>query len=352
MTAAAHAWWRWTESMSIQVALLVLVVALAERCLVRRAWPQLGAMLWLVVLCKLVVPPTLSSPLSISRLWAGVTIAPAATTGTGAAGWAPVLFWTWAIGLVLFATLALRRVLALRRWSNGPSLPTGSALRARSQRIARRLGLPRPPPVRVLADAKSPVLVGFFRPQVVLTPELARNGGARLDHVLLHEFCHVKRRDSLASFACLLVQLVYWFHPLVWLAARRLATWREICCDQAVARNLDGPAPYRRTLLDLSRPLLERPAPRAWGRLDFIHAHSQLLARLEWLDRPPARSHRLHPAATALCFCVFLLCCVPLARPPQPPTHAQVPALEDLEGCMQLRFAVLAQLAQSRSEIP
>ena len=120
------------------------------------------------------------------------------------------------------------------------------------------LGIDRP--VRALESpgAAVPMTWGSLRP-VVLLPEAARHWPAeRLHAVVLHELVHVRRHDILAQLAAQAACCLYWFHPLVWLAARELRKERERACDDAV---LSGgvPAPdYAGHLLELARVLVER----------------------------------------------------------------------------------------------
>jgi beta-lactamase regulating signal transducer with metallopeptidase domain len=68
-----------------------------------------------------------------------------------------------------------------------------------------------------------PGLVGIFRP-VILLPEGidTRLSQTEIDAVLAHEICHLQRRDNLTAALHMLVEALFWFHPLVWwLGAQR-----------------------------------------------------------------------------------------------------------------------------------
>jgi TonB family protein len=135
--------------------------------------------------------------------------------------------------------------------------PAGYA-QALTDAVRHRLAIGRT--VRTLDSpaAAVPMTWGTLRP-VVLLPEPARQWPAeRLHAVVLHELVHVQRHDLLAQTAAQAACCLYWFHPLVWLAARQLRKERERACDDAV---LSGgvPAPdYARHLLDLARVMVER----------------------------------------------------------------------------------------------
>jgi beta-lactamase regulating signal transducer with metallopeptidase domain len=79
----ASVWFDWQWAMLWQVAILIGVVAIIDRLIRKRAWPQLRYALWLLVLVKLVLPPTLTSPLSLTSqipAWAQEAVAAATST--------------------------------------------------------------------------------------------------------------------------------------------------------------------------------------------------------------------------------------------------------------------------------
>src|SRR5262249_49571914 len=92
---------------------------------------------------------------------------------------------------------------------------------------------------------------GPLSPVIVLPASAQTWDGDRLRHVLLHEMAHILRRDlvghSMARLAC----AVYWFHPVVWVAARRLRAESERACDDLVLDSGVRPSDYAQHLLDL-----------------------------------------------------------------------------------------------------
>ena len=84
-----------------------------------------------------------------------------------------------------------------------------------------------PLPVYVSGAAASPCLFGFIRPAVYITPEAADSDN--LECVIRHEYAHFRRGDnwrSLARCACL---ALWWWNPLVWLAAILPSAQNLVC---------------------------------------------------------------------------------------------------------------------------
>lgn len=106
----------------------------------------------------------------------------------------------------------------------------------------------------------SPCLFGLFRPAIYLTPAAAATPES-LRHVLAHETTHARHLDPLWSLLRSVCLAVYWFNPLVWIAAAVSKTDCELACDEGALRRL-GEAErvaYGRTLLALI-PVTRKPA--------------------------------------------------------------------------------------------
>ena len=134
---------------------------------------------------------------------------------------------------------------------------------AQNLRFLRRLRKIRQPfacmesPVSVwlASGLPSPCLVGLFRPEIYLTPEAAAEPDTRC-FVLRHELAHFHAKDQLWSLLRLICQCLYWFDPIVWLAAMLSRRDCELACDERVLKNLDpgSRASYGRALLSLVAP--------------------------------------------------------------------------------------------------
>src|ERR1017187_2927636 len=77
----------------------------------------------------------------------------------------------------------------------------------------------------------------------------------RLRAALLHELMHVRRRDLLAQTMAQAACCLYWFHPLVWVAARQLRRERERACDDAVLLGGIAAHDYAQHLIEMVRAL-------------------------------------------------------------------------------------------------
>jgi len=112
--------------------------------------------------------------------------------------------------------------------------------------------------VRLLQCGSSlamPLTWGIFRPVIVLPSDATDWPEDRRRIVLSHELAHIARNDWLLQICAELTRAIYWFHPLVWLAAAQLRQESERACDDAVLLSGIAPSHYASQLLDLARTL-------------------------------------------------------------------------------------------------
>lgn len=102
------------------------------------------------------------------------------------------------------------------------------------------------------ALATTPMLIGFFKPEIILPDREYTD--AQLQSVLKHELIHLRRRDIVVKWLSVFACAIHWFNPLVWLARREVDHVCELSCDETVIRNLDqeGKQSYGDTLISVA----------------------------------------------------------------------------------------------------
>jgi beta-lactamase regulating signal transducer with metallopeptidase domain len=114
-----------------------------------------------------------------------------------------------------------------------------------------------PVPVRTSACLREPSIIGIVRPVLLLPAKIATQlTPPQLEAVLRHEVCHVRRHDNLTSAIHMLVEAIFWFHPLVWWIGARLLEERERACDESVVRSGSDPRIYAEGILRVCRAYL------------------------------------------------------------------------------------------------
>jgi uncharacterized protein (TIGR03435 family) len=134
------------------------------------------------------------------------------------------------------------------------------------RRLEQRAGIRGQIQLILTETALEPGILGIFRPVLLLPSGISeRLTDAQLEAIVCHELCHVRRRDNLAAALHMLVEALFWFHPLVWWLGARLVDERERACDEQVLRLGSDPQTYAESILKICEFYLESPLPCAAG---------------------------------------------------------------------------------------
>ncbi len=183
--------------------------------------------------------------------------------------------------------------------------------------VAGSLGLKRSIRVATSDSIASPLVLGIFRPLVLLpTVPLQRWSEAELDLVLLHEFVHIQRHDNLVNMVQRVLGCALFFQPAAWWISRWLRHERELCCDEIVVRKFGSPDLYARTLLSLAC------APRPADSLAIAMSRTPLVDRIAHIldkeHQPMKIPFVMSLPAAALAAGAFLMIDVQAQDPPPP----------------------------------
>ncbi len=266
-----HLW----QSTLVAAALALLTLAF------RRAHAQARYAIWLAASLKFLIPfaalTSLGAQLEwrealpqVSTEWAaaigalsqplatppvGFVLPPAipATTGVPLAAIAGSV---WAAGvLTAFGVWLLRWRRVSKAVRTGTPIASGrthDAFQALASTIA---------PSLVAADTPlEPGVFGILRPVLLWPREIdLRLDDAQVRAVLAHELAHIHRRDNLTAAMHMVVEAVFWFHPIVWWIGARLVDERERACDEYVVRLGTDPDVYAESILKTCQFFVESP---------------------------------------------------------------------------------------------
>jgi bla regulator protein blaR1 len=179
----------------------------------------------------------------ISQPFSGIALAmpgiaqaaPAAAAPSLLAVLPPLLVAAWFCGFVIVLLawcVRWRRISAALR----ESAPLHEGREAIALRRLERIAGTRTPIDIVLSRASlEPGIFGIVRPVLIWPEGISKHlEDAHLEAVLAHEVWHVRRRDNLAAAVHMVVEALFWFHPLVWWLGARMVEERERACDEEV----------------------------------------------------------------------------------------------------------------------
>ena len=164
--------------------------------------------------------------------------------------WGEIMVIIWLMGVVVFLVYhGLKHyyfVKMLRRWSE-PIVDR--RVLSLFQSLQSEMGITRAIPLYLCLSAGSPMMVGLFKPRILLpTLELTCE---ELRFILKHELVHYKRKDLLYKYLVLVATALHWFNPIVYLIARAVAILCEMSCDTDVVQRegIDARQSYSETII-------------------------------------------------------------------------------------------------------
>lgn len=169
----------------------------------------------------------------------------------------------WGAGAALLLLRLAAGTLKVAVWTRRARPVDDGSWLALVQRLAARLGITRPVTLLRSERACVPMTWGVVYPTVLLPTDADEWTAERRTIVLLHELAHVKRLDAFTQLVAQVATGVFWFNPLVWIAARQMRTEREHACDDCVLQGGARASDYAHDLLQIARSLGGSSAPAA-----------------------------------------------------------------------------------------
>ena len=198
-------------------------------------------------------------------------VAPAsdATAATSAYGASlpvntPVLPWlvmgTWFAG---FTAVALNQYLRRRRFrtliDKAQFFREGREVEA-LRRVQSRRGCRDAIHLASSSSTLEPGVRGIFTHLLLLPADIStRLDNAQLEAILDHEVAHIERRDNLLAAIHMMVETLFWFHPLVWWIGSRMVEERERACDGSVLQSGNDAEAYAGAILKVCQYYLASP---------------------------------------------------------------------------------------------
>jgi beta-lactamase regulating signal transducer with metallopeptidase domain len=202
---------------------------------------------------------------------ASTKLAEAPSIAESLTGFALCLLWALGVGFGL-ARLAhglwkQRHHFVRQSWQ--PAFWT-DALKAR---LAQQLGMRQFPDVVVSPAAPMPLVLGLWRPVIVLPASSPASWEQpQWEAVLLHEAAHIARRDHWAALAQRLAVTLFWWCPLVYRLSRRLNDLRENICDDYALQGPCDQVAYAELLVESAERLVHwKSVPVSLALLDSAH---------------------------------------------------------------------------------
>lgn len=271
--------------MSMQAGVLIAAIVIVRAITLYRLPKASFLALWGIVVARLLIPFSLTSRWSVYNLFVGllrhadmavpvssfvvvwgdqIPASPGAIAGPSATAQViSPLTALWiggaAVLALVFAVLLAKNYRALRA-----AVPVEDHAVITKWREKYRLFRP----LAIVRSDKvdSPASIGILRPRIIFPQKMNLDNEQLIRYILVHEYIHIRRFDTLWKLLALCAVCVHWFNPLVWVMLVLLNRDLELSCDEMVLRHFGGTerASYAHSLIDMA----ERGRP-----FSFMHSY-------------------------------------------------------------------------------
>ncbi|RUT44664.1 M56 family metallopeptidase [Paenibacillus anaericanus] len=247
-------------SMSSSAALMILAVVVIRALFIHKLPKKTFMMLWGIVVCRLLLPFTISSPLSIYTwidrlrpeelttvnqssppITSQLTIPMSLPDSTSElppisdqiiAFVSPIVV-IWIVGAAI-CTLFFTITYVKCRREFQTSLPVHHPLALKwldEHKLTRSIQ------IRQSHRIRSPLTYGIKHPVILLPKNMDWSNVEQLQYILEHEFIHIRRFDQVSKLLLTAVLCIHWFNPLVWVMYMLANRDIELSCDETVVRS-------------------------------------------------------------------------------------------------------------------
>ena len=165
-----------------------------------------------------------------------------------------VIFLIWLSVVITMVLLLLQRMFFVRGLI-AQSQDAGGKMADTLVQSCRQMGIRRKISLKFSSNTATPSVCGLFRPVILIPADLPNKlDSDHLKAVLLHELAHIKRGDLWVSFVQTILQIIYFYNPLLWLANAVIRQVREQAVDEMVQVAMGEQADtYPETLINVFR---------------------------------------------------------------------------------------------------
>ncbi|MHC4604504.1 MAG: M56 family metallopeptidase [Planctomycetota bacterium] len=342
--------WNYAVDIFIQSSVLIILLLIIDFVLRKRGRAIFRYCLWMLVFIKLIMPASFTLPTGIGY-WMGdyfssefslakwipqteeivpttldthqgsiplepvvtnetavtdihqglIPLEPVMTNETAVTGieleticWQGFVFLGWLVGMLVLLALLVQRIcfvtglIAQGRPANKRSLDM-------LDECCCQMGIRQNIELRLSDNTFSPAVCGLFKPMILMPAKiLEKLSREKLKTVFIHELAHIKRADIWVSLVQTMLQIVYFYNPLVWLANGMIRRVREQAVDEMVLVTLKPETKnYSNTLIDIAEMAFRRPnfSLRLIGVVESKKALERRIKHI--LNRPVPKSSKL-----------------------------------------------------------
>ncbi len=199
----------------------------------------------------------------------------------------PLIVLLWIIGIFFLGLQMVGELAYIYHLKNYRTQKVNTSLQNQLSKIALQLGIRRTVQLFESLKVKAPLLVGIFKPAILLPVGLATGlSNKQIESILAHELAHIKRHDLRINLLQSFAEVVLFFNPALWWISSCIRTERENCCDDFAIQVTGDRVAFAKTLAQLE----EMKASESFA-LAFTGRKNGVLHRIRRMLKEEATFH-------------------------------------------------------------
>ncbi len=226
----------------------------------------------------------------------------------------PLIVFVWLLGALLFMLRLIGSYIYVQKVKHRYLFPVAQKWQCKLQKLSTHIGLKQKVDFFESSLISTPMVIGFFKP-ILLFPVGAINQLhiEEVEAIIVHELAHIQRNDYVLNLIQSVIEVLFYYHPVIWWISNHIRIERENCCDDKVLEICNNPLDYAKALVSLQTmqnqiPILAMP---------LSNHKSHLLNRVKRILNQPKNKSNIMEKLTisSLLVCLLFIVSVSATKP-------------------------------------
>ncbi|MBN1117738.1 MAG: M56 family metallopeptidase [Bacteroidales bacterium] len=194
----------------------------------------------------------------------------------------PLVFILWLAGVFVFFLRMSGGMLQIHKLRKTQTMSVDSFWLQKVNNYCNKIGINKKIEALQSSLAKAPMVIGHIKP-VILFPVSIFTGLSvnEIEAVIAHELAHIKRHDYLLNIIQSMIEIIFFFHPGIWLISRIIRDEREHSCDDLAVRLTGDKLTYMKALASSEELILKN---KYYYSVAFPGKEGSLLHRIKRIN--------------------------------------------------------------------
>ncbi|QXE17843.1 M56 family metallopeptidase [Clostridium sp. 001] len=197
-----------------------------------------------------------------------------------------VLFYIWILGMVFFIANTLYEIKKIQFIKKNAMSDKSSNLNIILNSCLNIMNINKSVSLMYPYKPISPCLCGLIKPTIFISQSIIGNiSEDEFKHIIIHELCHLKRKDLLINWIIIILNIVYWFNPIIRYGFYKMKQDCETSCDAYALRYLgiDRNINYGNTIIKILQ--LENDTPSLITSAPMAVNNSEIKRRITMISK-------------------------------------------------------------------